>query len=61
MKQRLPWQRVVNGRGRISLPLGGGYEDQKALLLKEGVRFKLGDSIDLDRHLWLPRGSSRRT
>jgi hypothetical protein len=25
------------------------------------VRFKLGDSIDLDRHLWLPRGSSRRT
>lgn len=53
-KQNLPWYRVVNREGRISLPRGGGYELQKARLIDEGVVFDAGDKIDLSRFLWRP-------
>lgn len=33
----LPWHRIVNSRGRISLPRGGGFEEQAARLKGEGV------------------------
>ncbi|MCG8692706.1 MAG: MGMT family protein, partial [Minwuiales bacterium] len=33
----LPWHRVLNRDGRISLPRGGGFELQAALLSDEGV------------------------
>jgi methylated-DNA-protein-cysteine methyltransferase related protein len=56
-KDKLPWQRVINGSGRISLPRGRGYETQKTLLQKEGVKFNLDGSVDLDRYLWVPRRS----
>ncbi len=52
--ERLPWHRVINSRGRISLPPGGGYELQRSLLEAEGVRFD-GDSVDMRRCLWRPR------
>ncbi len=51
-KENLPWHRVVNREGRISLKPGRGYELQKALLEKEGVAFGLADRIDLKRFLW---------
>jgi methylated-DNA-protein-cysteine methyltransferase related protein len=51
----LPWQRIINRMGRISLLPGHGYELQHSLLRKEGVRFQLDGSIDLARHLWQPR------
>jgi methylated-DNA-protein-cysteine methyltransferase-like protein len=54
-KEGLPWHRVINSRGQISLPLGSGHELQRALLEAEGVTFKLDGSIDLKRFLWLPR------
>lgn len=53
-KYGLPWHRVVNRQGRISLPPSGGYERQRDLLLAEGVRFRADNTIDLDRFLWLP-------
>lgn len=53
-KYKLPWHRVVNRNGRISLPPGGGYELQKRLLEEEGVVFEKGDLIDLDVYLWWP-------
>jgi methylated-DNA-protein-cysteine methyltransferase-like protein len=53
-KHRLPWQRVVNSSGRISLKPGYGYEEQRRLLRREGVGFKRDGSIDLDRYLWRP-------
>jgi len=53
-KEKLPWHRVINSQGRISLPPGRGYELQKTLLEKEGVKFGLGDRIDLKRYLWQP-------
>jgi methylated-DNA-protein-cysteine methyltransferase-like protein len=51
-KDRLPWHRVINSKGKISLEPGSGYEEQKSLLLKEGVRFDKDDKIDLKRFLW---------
>lgn len=53
-KDKLPWHRVVNRYGRIALSRNQGYERQKTLLEKEGVRFGLRDTIDLDRYLWVP-------
>jgi methylated-DNA-protein-cysteine methyltransferase-like protein len=50
----LPWFRVVNREGRISLPPGRGYERQKALLAAEGIRFDRRGRIDLKRYLWSP-------
>lgn len=54
MTDELPWHRVVNKSGRISLSHGQGYEIQKALLIEEGVRFNDDDIIDLVSHLWFP-------
>lgn len=54
-KEKLPWHRVINRNGQISLPPGGGYELQRSLLEKETVVFGLNDTIDLDRFLWKPR------
>ncbi|OGC94743.1 MAG: DNA methyltransferase [candidate division Zixibacteria bacterium RBG_16_53_22] len=53
-KENLPWHRIINSSGRISLPPGGGYEEQKALLLGEGVLFDKADCIDLARFQWQP-------
>ena len=51
-KHQLPWQRVVNVRGHISLPIYGGYAEQKARLQAEGIVFDAADRIDLERYLW---------
>jgi methylated-DNA-protein-cysteine methyltransferase related protein len=53
-KDNLPWHRVINRMGKISLPPFEGYDVQKALLLEEGVRFGDDDSIDLEKYLWFP-------
>lgn len=54
-KDKLPWHRIINAKGGISLKPGQGYELQKSLLEKEGVVFGLGDLVDFDRFLWAPR------
>ncbi len=53
-KERLPWHRVINSRGAISLT-GRDYELQRGLLEREGIEFGLGDRIDLERFLWRPK------
>jgi methylated-DNA-protein-cysteine methyltransferase-like protein len=53
-KGRLPWHRVINLKGRISLKPNYGYEIQKELLRKEGIKFDKNDTIDFDRFLWSP-------
>jgi methylated-DNA-protein-cysteine methyltransferase-like protein len=50
--EKLPWHRVVNSRGTISLKPGRGYEEQKELLEKEGIIFDKYDRIDLKTFLW---------
>jgi methylated-DNA-protein-cysteine methyltransferase related protein len=48
---KVPWQRIVNHAGRISLP-GPSGELQRLLLEAEGVRFDSKGKIDLARHGW---------
>ena len=51
-KERLPWHRVVNVKGMISLKPGYGYELQRQLLESEGVEFSIDSKIDLERYQW---------
>ena len=53
-KEKLPWHRVINGKGKISLKPNSGYEIQKAMLEDEGVKFSLDDVINLICFLWNP-------
>lgn len=57
-KHRLPWHRVINRNGKISLPKYGGYEVQRALLVKEKIVFDENDRIDSAKFQW--RAGSRR-
>ena len=52
---RIPWHRVINARGRLSLPEEGtGHQTQRKRLEGEGVVFRTNGSIDLRRYGWLP-------
>ncbi|WP_394698409.1 MGMT family protein [uncultured Desulfobacter sp.] len=53
-KHNLPWHRVINASGKISLPRGKGYELQKALLESEEVFVSSQGHIDLETYLWKP-------
>jgi methylated-DNA-protein-cysteine methyltransferase-like protein len=61
---KLPWHRVLNAQGRISLPAGSkAHRMQRRLLEEEGVVFRNGKvdlgkaaGADLDALLWRPRG-----
>ncbi|PRQ04149.1 Methylated-DNA--protein-cysteine methyltransferase [Enhygromyxa salina] len=44
----VPWQRVVNARGEISLPDDAGAR-QRRLLEREGVSFSASGKIDMRR------------
>jgi methylated-DNA-protein-cysteine methyltransferase related protein len=60
---KLPWHRVLNAQGRISLPAGSkAHRMQRRLLEAEGVVFRNGrvdmsraGKPDLDALLWKPR------
>jgi len=52
----LPWQRVINSHGEISI-VNFSYPAalQKDLLIQEGVQVTMGDrlyKVDLDKYLW---------
>jgi methylated-DNA-protein-cysteine methyltransferase-like protein len=47
-ESRVPWQRVVNARGEVSLP-GRSGELQRRLLRAEGVTFGPRGRIDMRR------------
>lgn len=49
---KLPWFRVINSSGKISLAKGQGYETQQQLLEQEGVEFNLSGRIDIKRFGW---------
>ena len=49
---RLPWHRVINAAGSVSLPGAAGAR-QRRLLCADGVRL-LGGRVDLRRHRWTP-------
>jgi methylated-DNA-protein-cysteine methyltransferase-like protein len=51
----VPWQRVVNASGAISLRSLSGGISQRLLLEKEGVHFDTRSHIDLGKFRWRPR------
>jgi methylated-DNA-protein-cysteine methyltransferase-like protein len=51
-KDRLPWHRVINSRGGISLARGRGFEEQRRLLLREGVPVSRTGRIPLEEFQW---------
>lgn len=51
-KEKLPWFRIINSQGRISIPLDKGYFRQKKLLEAEGVKFGDQDTVDLKKFAW---------
>ena len=51
----LPWQRVINARGEVSLRREPGRDGfQRHLLEEEGVVFSLEGRVDLRRFGWEP-------
>lgn len=51
--QTVPWQRVVNSQGRISIRHRvKTAEKQYKLLKEEGVGINLNYQINLEKHLW---------
>ncbi|HTS87216.1 MAG TPA: methylated-DNA--[protein]-cysteine S-methyltransferase [Gemmatimonadales bacterium] len=56
----VPWHRVINSAGRISLPPESGGLEQRFRLLKEGVVPDAGGRVSLARHQWRPRRPARR-
>ena len=56
---KIPWHRVVNAEGRISLRLKhwetGSDDLQRILLQAEGVTFDDSGRIDLKKFRWHPR------
>jgi methylated-DNA-protein-cysteine methyltransferase-like protein len=51
-KDKLPWHRVINSRGGISLPIGGGFEEQRMLLEAEGIVVDRKGRVNLRRYRW---------
>ena len=50
---RIPWHRVINAQGRISLPGGSASQyTQRERLEAEGVTFRASGSVDLNRFGW---------
>jgi methylated-DNA-protein-cysteine methyltransferase related protein len=56
----LPWHRVINAAGRISLPPGAGGLEQRFRLLADGVAVDAQGRVSLARHQWRPRPRRRR-
>jgi methylated-DNA-protein-cysteine methyltransferase-like protein len=48
----VPWQRVINAQGKISLRPGGGGQMQRQLLEEEGIEFDERERINLKRYGW---------
>lgn len=49
---KLPWHRVVNSKGRVSLKENDGGDIQREMLESEGVLFDETGKIDLKKFQW---------
>ncbi len=49
----VPWQRVINAQGKISLRGGDGAAKQRMRLEAEGIVFDQRGTIDLDKYRWV--------
>ena len=55
----VPWHRVINAQGVISLR-GSGAITQQIRLDRDGVVVLAGGRIDLGRYRWRPKGPASR-
>lgn len=54
-KNDVPWHRVINAQGRVSLKGRGEIADvQKLILESEGVVFDINDKVDMEEFQFLP-------
>lgn len=52
-QDKVPWHRVINAQGKISLRAdGGGAAEQRARLEAEGVVFNAQEKVALNRYRW---------
>ncbi|MEO6097168.1 MAG: MGMT family protein [Fibrobacteria bacterium] len=51
-KEKLPWHRVVDRNGRISLPMDAGGARQADLLRKENVEVSESGAVRMERFGW---------
>ncbi|MFZ9714250.1 MAG: MGMT family protein [Vulcanococcus sp.] len=60
LPSEIPWHRVVNAKGCISLSLSREGSDwmQRDLLLQEGIPVDPGGRLDLSRYRWPGPGAS---
>ncbi|TYB31163.1 MAG: MGMT family protein [Candidatus Mcinerneyibacterium aminivorans] len=49
-KHNLPWHRVINSKGGISIKSRKGYKEQKQRLKEEGISFNKNDKINLEKY-----------
>ncbi len=56
-ERRIPWHRVVNAKGLVSIRTSGSGHDglQMVMLRREGVRFDSQGVLSLARFQWRPR------
>ena len=53
--EEIPWHRVINAQGRISIPDdSAGHYTQRERLEAEGILFRPNKSIDMGRFRWQP-------
>lgn len=50
----VPWHRVINAGGRISLPPDAGGIEQRLRLLAEGISVTEAGRVSLSRYQWRP-------
>lgn len=56
----VPWHRVINSSGRISLPPEQGGVEQRLRLLAEGIMVQPGGRVKLAEYRWAPRALARK-
>ncbi|WP_226657124.1 MGMT family protein [Pseudalkalibacillus hwajinpoensis] len=54
-RHKLPWHRVINSKGEISIPTEEGYIDQKMMLEGEGIVFLPNSKVDLTVYRYDPQ------
>jgi methylated-DNA-protein-cysteine methyltransferase-like protein len=57
----VPWHRIINARGTVSLRRSGDSLTQRMRLEREGVRFDVRGRASFATQGWHPRARSRRT
>lgn len=48
----VPWHRVINAQGKISVRRGGGHIKQRQLLEDEDIVFDHRERVDLKQFVW---------